>query len=181
VPIYVALLRGVNVGGARSLKMSDLRNTFECAGCTNVATYIQSGNVVFAHVEKSQAKLVELLQAAIAKAAGFAVDVVIRTKTELAQVVAQNPFPRAKPEQLHVFFMAKKPAANALDDFDAKKFEPEKFAFVGRELYVMLPNGMGRSTLVGALVRKAPVKDATARNWRTVQTLIAMTTPAPQT
>ena len=179
MPVYVALLRGVNVGGARSLKMSDLRNTFERAGCTNVATYIQSGNVVFAHEEKSAAKLVELLEAAIAKAAGFDVDIVLRTKSELAKVVAQNPFPRAKPEQLHVFFMAMKPAADALDDVDAKKFAPEKFAVVGRELYLMLPNGIGRSTLVGTLVRKSPIKEATARNWRTVQTLIAMTSPAP--
>jgi uncharacterized protein (DUF1697 family) len=177
VPIYVALLRGVNVGGARSLKMSDLRNTFERAGCTNVATYIQSGNVVFAHTEKSQAKVVELLEAAIAKAAGFDVDVIVRTKAELAKVVTQNPFPRAKPEQLYVFFMEKKPAADALAHVDAKKFEPEKFQVVGRELYFMLPDGLGRSQLVGTLARKSPVKEATGRNWRTVQTLIGMTEP----
>ena len=178
MPIYVALLRGINVGGVRSLKMSDLRNTFEKAGCTNVATYIQSGNVVFAHVEKSAAKLGEILEAALAKAAGFDVDIVIRTKSEMAKVVAQNPFPRAKPESLYVYFMPKKPAADALAHVDPKKFEPEKFAVVGRELYLVLPNGGGRSTLVGTLVRKSPIKEATARNWRTVNTLIAMTEPA---
>jgi uncharacterized protein (DUF1697 family) len=175
VPIYVALLRGINVGGHRPVKMTDLRTTLEKAGCTNVATYIQSGNVVFAHEEKSEATLLEVIEAAIAKQAGFDVDVVLRTRSELAKVVTNNPFKKATPEQLHVFFMAKKPARDALATFDAKAFEPEKFAIVGRDLYVLLPNGLGKSKLVVTLARKSPVKEATARNWRTIQTLISMT------
>lgn len=178
VPIYVALLRGINVGGHRPVKMSELRTTLEKVGCTNVATYINSGNVVFAHDEKSEAKLLAIVEAAIAKQTGFEVDVVLRTRSELAKVVTNNPFKKAKPEQLYVFFMAKKPARDALATFDAKPFEPETFAIVGRELYVLLPNGLGRSKLVGTLVRKSPVKEATARNWRTIQTLIAMSSPA---
>jgi uncharacterized protein (DUF1697 family) len=175
MPIYVALLRGINVGGHRPVKMSDLRTTLEKAGCTNVATYIQSGNVVFAHEEKSEGTLLPIIEAAIAKQAGFEVDVILRTRSELAKVVTNNPFKKAQPEQLYVFFMAKKPARDALATFDAKPFEPERFAIVGRELYVLVPNGLGRSQLVGKLVRKSPVKEATARNWRTIQTLISMT------
>ena len=176
MPIYIALLRGVNVGGARPLKMADLRNTLERAGCTSVATYIQSGNVVLSHAEKSEAKLVGILEAAVAKAAGFDVDIVLRTKTELAKVVTNSPFPRAKPEQLYVFFLAERPDKTALATIDAKAFEPESFAIVGRDVYVHLPNGMGRSKLAGTVARKLPT--ATARNWRTIQTLIAMSSPA---
>ncbi|HUS30124.1 MAG TPA: DUF1697 domain-containing protein [Kofleriaceae bacterium] len=175
VPIYVALLRGINVGGSRPVKMQALRATFARVGCTNVATYIQSGNVVFAHAEKSEAKLVALVEAAIAKDAKFDVKVVVRTKAELAKIVAKNPFKKATDQQLHVFFMAKKPARDALAKVDAKAFEPEKFAIVDRELYVYLPNGLGRSKLAGTLMRKPPIDEATARNWRTVQTLVAMT------
>jgi uncharacterized protein (DUF1697 family) len=175
MPLYVALLRGINVGGARPLKMSDLKAALEQAGCTNVATYIQSGNVVLAHEETSESKVVEILEAAIAKKAGFDVDVILRTRSQLANVVAKNPFKKAKPEQLYVFFMAKKPPRDALSTVDAKAFEPEKLAIVGRELYVFVPDGLGRSKLVGTLVRKSPVKEATARNWRTTQTLLVMT------
>jgi uncharacterized protein (DUF1697 family) len=177
VPIYVALLRGINVGGSRPLKMTVLAETFWQAGCTNVATYIQSGNVVFAHVEKSEAKLRELLESAIAKAAGFDVDVVLRTRSELAKVIANNPFVRAKPEQMHVFFLPKKPARDVLATVDAKPFAPEAFQVKGREVYLFLPNGIGNSKLAVMLMRK--LKDATARNWRTTEKLVAMTSPAP--
>jgi uncharacterized protein (DUF1697 family) len=177
VPIYVALLRGINVGGSRSLKMTDLKAAFEQAGCTNVATYIQSGNVVFAHAVKSEATLRDLLEAALAKKAGFEVDVVLRTRSELAKVIAHNPFGRAKPEQLHVFFLPQKPASSVLSAIDAKPFAPEAFALEGREVYLFLPNGLGRSKLAVTLMRK--LKDATARNWRTTEKLVAMSSPAP--
>jgi len=180
VPIYVALLRGINVGGSRPLKMASLKTAFEQAGCTNVATYIQSGNVVFAHVEKSESKLRDILEAAIAKAAGFDVDVVLRTRSELAKVIANNPFARAKPEQMHVFFLPSKPARDALaalGAIDMKAFAPEAFTLKGREVYLFLPTGIGNSKLAVMLMRK--LKDATARNWRTTEKLVAMTSPAP--
>jgi uncharacterized protein (DUF1697 family) len=177
VPVYIALLRGINVGGARPIKMADLKKTFEKAGATDVATYIQSGNVVFTHAQRSEPKLAAELQIAVEKASGHqGVVVVLRSSAQMAAVVEDNPFPRAKPEQLHVFFMAKKPAADALAQIDVKAFEPERCALVGRELYLMLPNGMGQSKLVPVLARKSPAKSATARNWRTIQTLIAMAT-----
>jgi len=178
VPIYVALLRGINVGGSRSLKMAILKTAFEKAGCTNVATYIQSGNVVFAHVEKSEAKLREILEAAIAKAAGFDVDVVLRTRSELAKVIENNPFARSDAERVYVFFLPSKPARDALATIDVKAFAPEAFRLVGREVYLSLPAGMGNSKLAAALMRK--LKDATARNWRTTEKLVAMCSPAPE-
>jgi uncharacterized protein (DUF1697 family) len=162
VPTYVALLRGINVGGNRIIKMTDLKAMFEAAGASDVATYIQSGNVVFKHPSRSAAKLASQLE----KALGLTI--ILRTADEMQAVLENNPFP---PESTHVFFL-RTPGGKI--DLDPKPFLPEKWQVVGRELYVFLPNGIGRSQLVGKLMRKPPVTDATARNWRTCEKLTAM-------
>lgn len=164
MPTYVALLRGINVGGNRVIKMTDLRAMFERAGATNVETYIQSGNVVFTHALRSTAKLTAQLEAALGLV------VVVRTAAEMAAVVEANPYPKADPKALHVFFLRNV----APIDLDPERFFPEKWQVVGQQLYLFLPNGVGRSQLVGKLMRKPPVNDATARNWRTVETLVAL-------
>lgn len=161
VPTYVALLRGINVGGNRIIKMTDLRAMFEKAGATDVATYIQSGNVVFKHASRSATKLAAELE----KKLGLTV--VLRTADEMQAVLDNNPFP---PEHTHVFFLR----TPGKIDLDPEPFLPEKWQIVGKELYVYLPNGLGRSQLVGKLMRKPPVTDATARNWRTCEKLTAM-------
>jgi uncharacterized protein (DUF1697 family) len=161
VPTYVALLRGINVGGNRIIKMADLKAMFEDAGASDVATYIQSGNVVFTHPSRSAAKLAAHLEKE------FGLTVIVRTAAEMQAVLDNNPFP---PESTHVFFLR---TAGKVD-LDPKPFLPEKWQIVGRELYVFLPNGLGRSVLVGKLMRKPPVTDATARNWRTCEKLTAM-------
>jgi uncharacterized protein (DUF1697 family) len=165
VPTYVALLRGINVGGNSIVKMTDLKAMFEAAGATDVATYIQSGNVVFKHPSRSGAKLALHLE----KELGLTV--VVRTPAEMEAVLENNPFP---PESTHVFFLR----TVGKIDLDPKPFLPEKWQLVGRELYVFLPNGVGRSVLVGKLMRKPPVSDATARNWRTCEKLTAMSRSA---
>jgi uncharacterized protein (DUF1697 family) len=174
VPAYVALLRGINVGGRHSLKMATLRDVIEAAGGTKVETYIQSGNVVFGHAARAAGPLQTKLTAAIAKAAGFPVPVVLRTGPELAAVVAENPFATAPGEQLHVMFCGAQPAPAAFDKLDASAFAPECWAIGTREVYLRLPNGMGNSKLAVSVSRLAPLKEATARNWRTVQTLAGM-------
>jgi uncharacterized protein (DUF1697 family) len=171
VPTYVALLRGVNVGGRRSLPMATLRTTLEGAGATAVKTYIQSGNAVFVHATKSETKLVAQLAAAIQKAAGFAVPVMLRSAAEIAAVIENNPFPDAGEDDLHVGFLPATPAATT---FDAAVYAPEEYALVGRELYMMLPAGVGKSKLAGALVRQKAFAPATTRNWRTVQKLVEL-------
>ncbi|MEO7092758.1 MAG: DUF1697 domain-containing protein [Polyangiales bacterium] len=174
MPAYVALLRGINVGGRHSLKMATLREVMEACGATHVETYIQSGNVVFGHAARSAAPLQTKLAAAITKAAGFPVPVVLRTGAELAAVIATNPFAKAPVEHLHVMFCAAQPAASAFDKVDAAVFAPERWSIGARELYLHLPNGMGTSKLAVTVSRLAPLKEATARNWRTVQTLAGM-------
>jgi uncharacterized protein (DUF1697 family) len=165
---YIALLRGINVGGHRVIAMADLRDMFAAAGARDVVTYIQSGNVVFAHAARSAPTLAAKLAAQIAKATGFEVPVMLRTAAEWEAVVSANPFAGADTDQLHVSFLATAPDPGVLDRFEAAAHEPERFALVGRELYMHLPDGMGRSKLVGALGKVKPIAAGTARNWRTV-------------
>jgi uncharacterized protein (DUF1697 family) len=169
VPTYVALLRGINVGGNRMVRMSDLREIFAAAGAQDIATYIQSGNVVFTHLERSQPTLAAELEKRIAKAAGFPVTVMLRSAAQLARVIADSPFPEADADHLHVAFLSARPPAN-LPPIDARAFAPERCAVVGRDLYLYLPNGMGRSKLAAAVLARPTAIGAagTARNWRTV-------------
>lgn len=146
------------------MKMADLRAMFEKAGASDVATYIQSGNVVFTHPSRSTARLTTDLETKLG------MTVLLRTAIEMQAVLDNNPFPKADSKLLHVFFLRK---AGPID-LDPKPFLPEKWQIVGRELYVFMPNGMGKSQLVGKLMRKPPVSDATARNWRTCEMLTGM-------
>lgn len=169
MPAYVALLRGINVGGNRRLKMADLREVFAAAGAHDIATYIQSGNVVFTHPARSQPALAAELEQRIAKKVGLAVPVVLRSAGELARAIADSPFPDADADELHVAFLATRPPAN-VPPIDARAFAPERCAVIGRDLYLYLPNGMGRSKLAAAVLARPTAIGAggTARNWRTV-------------
>lgn len=166
---FVGLLRGINVGGNRTVRMADLRAIVEGAGGSDVRTYIQSGNVVFSHRSGAKA-LVPKLEKAIRAETGFDVPVVLRTAAEMASVIDRNPFPDADPNHLHVAFCEARPVASAYSAVDADAIAPEAFTLVGRELYLHLPNGMGRAKLPVALGRvEGP--PATVRNWRTVTKL----------
>jgi uncharacterized protein (DUF1697 family) len=174
VPTYVALLRGVNVGGKGQVPMARLRAMFESLGHTDVATYIQSGNVVFtsARALKSAAPL----EAALADTFGLTSAVVLRTPDELAAVIEHNPYPEAEsaPSALHVTFLPSPPDRTEVAKVDAASFAPEEFTVRGRDVYLHLPNGMGRSKLAPVLARRLG-PEATARNWNTVKKLLAMT------
>ena len=169
MPAYIALLRGINVGGNRIIKMADLREIFVAAGGGDVSTYIQSGNVVFTHPARSERTLAAELERQISKAAGFAAPVVLRTAGQLARVIEDSPFPATDADHLHVAFLSARPPANA-PTIDARAFAPERCVSVGRELYLYLPDGMGRSKLAAAILAKPKAigAAATARNWRTV-------------
>jgi uncharacterized protein (DUF1697 family) len=170
---YVALLRGINVGGSRKIRMADLREVFAEAGCGDVATYIQSGNVVFTHPSSDEAKVIRDLERRIEASTGFDVPVVLRTDAELHRVLDANPYGDVDPKTLHVVFLPAPPAAADARAFDAARFAPEEYAVVGREVFLHLPDGIGRAKLPPALplIRGT----GTARNWRTVQTLAGMT------
>jgi uncharacterized protein (DUF1697 family) len=173
VTVWVALLRGVNVGTGRKLAMADLRSVVDAAGGTDVRTYVQSGNVVFAHPSRSRGGLAADLSKRIGAVTGFAVPVVLRTAAELRAIVRGNPYPDASGTQLHVLFYGAKPATAELKQVDAARFAPEEFTARGAELYLYLPNGMGRAKLPVAIGRVVK-EPATARNWKTVTALLEM-------
>ncbi len=176
MPRYVVLLRGINVGRGRVVRMADLRALLEQAGGTDVATYIQSGNVVMTHAQRSATRLAAELEPKITKLAGFAVPVVVFTAAEWRAVIAANPFADDDLDHLHAALLAIAPKGWAFDD---APFAPERCAAVGRVVYLHLPGGMGRSKLAVALQRDKTAGAATARNWRSVLAIDALAYRSP--
>jgi len=173
---YVALLRGINVGGKHVLPMKDLAAIFADAKCSGVRTYIQSGNVVFTASADHCAKLPALLAKKIEQRFGFAVPVIVRNREEMAQVVRENPFLRQglDAKWLHVYFLADEPTAAAVKGLDPNRSAPDEFRVIGRHIYLHTPNGMGRSKLTSTYFDSKLATVCTARNWATVNTLLGM-------
>jgi uncharacterized protein (DUF1697 family) len=182
VPTHVALLRGINVGGRNRVAMAALREVVEGLGHTGVATYIQSGNVVFTSEEADPATLAAALERAIAGQLGVQPKVVVLTREQLVQVVADNPFPgEDNPRQVHALFWngpldPEELAAVAAAQRQAKEVGGRDEAkVVGTTLYLHTPDGYGRSELAARLTRIGGGRTAaTARNWATVQKLLTM-------
>jgi uncharacterized protein (DUF1697 family) len=172
----IALLRGVNVGGHNMIKMDVLRALCESLGHCDVQTYVQSGNVVFRTKERDAAKLATKIEDSIEKKHGFRPDVIVRTTTEMREVVAKNPFAKRKdiePGKLIVTFLADEPSAETKNAVLALKPDPEELRVNGRELYIYFPDGSGRSKFVPVL-SKVMKNSGTGRNWNTVVTLLEM-------
>ena len=167
--VMVALLRGVNVGGRGALAMADLRNIATGLGYEQVSTYIQSGNLVFSSKVRDPAAVGAELEAAIARSTSVSPLVVVRTAGEMMAVVEHNPFPDLDPTKIHVVF-GTGAVERGPDDLDS--YDPEAAAVVGRELFLYLPDGVGRSKLAADLGRRASA--GTMRNWRTVTKLVEM-------
>jgi uncharacterized protein (DUF1697 family) len=166
VPVFVVLLRAVNVGGTGKLPMGQLKGLCEKAGFANVRTYIASGNVV-AEWRGSQGQAKAALEGQLRAYAGKQVGVIFRTGGEMAKVVANNPFPGRSASKTVAIFLDEAPAPNALKD--AKGQANEECRLGSREIYVHYPDGIGRSKL-----RIPAVRDGTARNMSTVAKLAAM-------
>ena len=173
---HIALLRGINVSGKNMLPMPELTKIFATAGCGDVKTYIQSGNVVFCARDGVVDKLAGLITQQIEERFGCKVPLVLRTAAELGEVVRSNPFLKAgaAEESLHVYFLAGMPTAGDVAGLDAGRSAPDAFAVIGREIYLQLPNGMGRTKLTNAYFDSKLKTVSTARNWRTVSKLLEM-------
>jgi uncharacterized protein (DUF1697 family) len=173
---FVALLRGVNLAGRNRVSMPELRSALEAMGLEDVVTYIQSGNVVFRSRTGGAKTLAAAIEAQVAEAFGIEVVVLLRTPAELAKVTAGNPFLRgADPARVHVVFLSGKPAAKAAEQLDPDRSPPDEFELEGREIYLHTPNGFGRSKLTVDYFERRLGVAGTARNWRTVTTLVALT------
>lgn len=189
MPSHVALLRGINLGGRNRVAMSDLRELVASLGHTDVATYVQSGNVVFTAAGADPEDLAAELERAIADRLGIAPRVVVRTRTELAVVISDNPYPdEENPKAVHAVFLTGDPGPELAAAVDAAHRKAAQLgsrdtaALVGRTLYLHTPDGFGRSKLAELLVARTsgsrPGEVAgTARNWSTVTNLLAMCDP----
>jgi uncharacterized protein (DUF1697 family) len=172
---YIALLRGINVGGHHKLPMKALRGLLENLGLENVQTYIQSGNVVFQSQEADTEQLASRISAAIEKHHGFEPRILILTAAEMETAVRANPFPEgeAEPKSLHLFFLVAPPDNPDLARFDELKKDNERFELIDKVFYLHAPDGIGRSKLAEKVDRFLGVS-TTARNWRTVSKIMEM-------
>ncbi len=166
---YVALLRGINVGGKRKLPMKALAALCEEAGCEKVVTFIASGNVAFDASAKLAGKLKPTLERAILKEFGFEVPVILRTRGELLKACANNPFLGREEDlsKLGVVYLADAPARALIEALDPNRSPPDAFAVRGNHMYLHLPNGFGRSKLTSDWIDRSLRTTGTARNWRT--------------
>ncbi len=175
---YVALLRGINVGGRNRLPMDELARMFEDAGCTCVRTYIQSGNVVFVASPAVSLGARETVAAAVSARVGTDIPIVLRSADELAKAVEANPFPGESQETriLHVGFLADRPQSDAVSNLAPDRSPPDEFVVRGREIYMRLPNGIARTRLTTGYVERTLATRVTFRNWSTVLNLLKMAT-----
>jgi uncharacterized protein (DUF1697 family) len=174
--VYVAMLRGVNVGG-NPLKMDWLREACAGIGLQNVRTYVQSGNIVFSS-RLGAPKLAEVLKATIDAQTRLPVTVVIRSASEMAGIVAGNPFLTRQvldTAKLHVTFLAAAPSKPACDRLDVLAGTRDEYRVAGREIYLHCPINYGETKLSNTAIEKVLSLGATTRNWKTVVTLQAMT------
>jgi len=178
---YAAMLRGINVGGKNLLPMKDLVTMFEGAGGREVATYVQSGNVVFDAPASVVTRLPGLVSEAIAERFGYQVPVLIRSGEELASIARSHPALKRAPaagedtKALHVMFLADRPAPEKLAALDPGRSPPDTFTVKGLEIYLHLPNGVARSKLTNAYFDAKLQTVTTVRNWNTVLKLRELT------
>jgi uncharacterized protein (DUF1697 family) len=173
---YVALMRGINVGGKNKLPKQDLVELFVAAGCSNVLTYIQSGNIIFRASPAVAAKVPLVITAKIGVRFGYRIPVVVRTVEEIRKVVLQNPFLKegADEDTLHVMFLADHPSPQQIATLNPDRSPPDVFRVLGRDIYLHLPTGMAHSKLTNAYFDSKLATIGTVRNWRTVSNLLAM-------
>ncbi len=174
---HVALLRGINVGGKNPLPMKALAGEFNTAGCGDVRTFIQSGNVIFsAPPGKDESELAQLLGARLAERFGYMAPLVLRTTAELRAAIANNPYLAmgAPEETLHIMFLTAAPDAEAVKKLDPDRSPGDEYQVTGREIYLRLPSGMARTKLTNAYFDTKLRVTSTARNWRTTTRLLEL-------
>ena len=172
---YALLLRGINVGTKNSLPMAELRAMLEAIGCTNVRTYVQSGNAVFG-TTLSEEELTRRIEEALEEYMGRPIATTLRTEKELQKIVDGEPFGAifTKPAYFCVTFLSHEPTEVEVAPLHAADWGAELFEIAGRDIYTWHPEGQGRSPLAGALGKLKLRGAVTTRNWNTVQKLLAM-------
>ncbi len=173
-PRYISLLRGINLLGHKKIAMSELRALYESLGFKKVQTYIQSGNVIFSAEGSRIAGLSHKIENGIKQNLGYEVTIIIRTGMEMRKIVEKNPFVGKEASKLHVTLLAEKPDLFPAAEVDKVRDKAERFHHSGREIYLFLPNGYGRTKLNNNFFERKLKVTATTRSWRTVVALAEM-------
>ena len=175
--VHVALLRGINIGPHKRMKMETLRTSCEALGFKNVKTYIQSGNVVCQAGKVSSDAAAKKIEAQIEKDFGFSADVIARTGDEMKQIVTGNPLlkePGVDASKLHVVFFSEAPSTEAIKKLEAIVKTPDKVRHKGKEIYFYFPNGVSGGSIWKHSLDRVLGISGTMRNWKTVNTLYEM-------
>jgi uncharacterized protein (DUF1697 family) len=181
MPTYLALLRGINVGGKNKVAMAELRQLAESLGHSDVTTYIQSGNLIFSSPDTDTDALADALEQGITQQFAVKSAVVLLSRDELARAVADNPFPdEPDPRRVHAVFRRDDRSPEALAAIAALQQKSrdagsaDELVIVGRTLFLRTPGGFGRSDLAAKLFSSRTQAAGTARNWATVTRLMTM-------
>jgi uncharacterized protein (DUF1697 family) len=177
MPVYIAMLRGINVGAHKRMKMEKLRASCEGLGFTNVKSYIQSGNVVFRSGKLSSAALSKKIGECIVRDFGFSADVISRTREEMKRIIDDNPFTKERGmdvSKLHVVFLPHAPPPTGLKKLQELTLAPDRVHSSGEEIYFYFPNGISGSSLWKHPLDKVLSVAGTMRNWNTVNKVYEM-------
>lgn len=175
---YIALLRGINVGG-KVLKMAELKAAVQVLDFADVQTYLQSGNMVFRTAEADNATLAGRISQAIRDHAAMDVTVMVRNASEWKNIAAANPYPQARefPKTVHTFILDQWPEPARIETLKAKEVGREEWQIVDGTLYLHTPDGFGKSVL-GNIIERILKVPMTARNWNTVLALEELSKPS---
>ncbi len=174
--VYIALLRGINVGGHKKVPMAELREVLTTSGLENVQTYIQSGNVIFQSSEENKVKLEAIINKAINAHFGFNVPVLVRSKEEIKAILDDCPFPEEKKVVSYFIMLSETPKKDLIDETSKQILPNEEFVITNNCVYIFYALGAGKAKLgINWFEKKLKVK-ATARNYRTMAKLIDMST-----
>ncbi len=174
---YISILRGINVGGHKLIKMNALKEMFESLGFNRVKSFIQSGNVVFQSNSTDPRQLEKLIAQGIMKSFGFDVPVIVIEKQELKNISERNLFINDRAEdlaKLHVTFLAAEPEKAFAESIGKEEFLPDEYRISGKAVFLFCPNGYGNTKLSNNFFEKQLKVQATTRNWKTVLELVKL-------
>ena len=174
MPTYISLLRGINVGGHRRIRMAELKSAYEALGLTNVRTYVQSGNVVFGCTIRRASQVAVLLEQQIKSSFGHDVAVMVRTPSDFRRIIKSNPFSaqaKKDPTKVGVVFLRSRPSGAMLKSVEMGDLGGDECSGGREEIFLHYPNGCARSKLNNAFFERKFKMPATGRNWKTVVAL----------
>ena len=175
---FISILRSINVSGQKKILMADLKALYESLHFKEVATFIQSGNVVFKSDSKlTDVQLAQKIEKAIGAKYNFDVPVIIRSIEEWKKAISQNPFVREKNidlKKLHITFLSEVPASENVESIKSNDYLPDQFVIIEKEIYLHTPEGYGETKLSNNFFEKKLKTKATTRNWNTINKLFEM-------